>query len=242
VRQDAGAQGGTILVVDDEPRYVRWITVNLQAAGYKVLTAGDGQSALDTAARERPDLLLLDIGLPVLDGLEVCRRIRAFSIVPIIMLTARAGDTDKVAGLDAGADDYLAKPFGPPELLARVRAVLRRSRYVDAPSGEPLIRHEDLSIDLARCEVIRDGQVVSLTPTEYRLLVQLARHPGRVQMPRELLEAVWGSEYREETQHVRLYVSRLRRKIESDPEHPRHLLTKTGIGYLFAASDGPRTS
>ena len=237
MKRDAGGLGGTILVVDDEPRYVRWITVNLQGAGYRVLTAGDGQTALDTTAHERPDLLLLDIGLPVLDGLEVCRRIREFSIVPIIMLTARAGDADKVAGLDAGADDYLAKPFGPPELLARVRAVLRRSRYAEVPTGEPLIRHEGLSIDLARCEVKRDGEIVALTPTEYKLLVQLARHPGRVQMPTELLEAVWGSEYRDETQHVRLYVSRLRRKIEADPERPRHLLTRTGIGYLFAAPD-----
>jgi DNA-binding response OmpR family regulator len=237
VKQDAGGANGTVLVVDDEPRYVRWITVNLQGAGYKVLTASDGQAALDTTAHDRPDLLLLDIGLPVLDGLEVCRRIREFSIVPIIMLTARAGDADKVAGLDAGADDYLAKPFGPPELLARVRAVLRRARYAEAPTGAPLIRHEDLSIDLARCEVKREGRVVALTPTEYKLLVQLARYPGRVQMPTELLEAVWGSEYRDETQHIRLYVSRLRRKIEANPEHPRHLLTKTGIGYLFAAPD-----
>jgi two-component system, OmpR family, KDP operon response regulator KdpE len=237
VKQEAGGQGGTVLVVDDEPRYVRWITVNLQGSGYRVLTAGDGQAALDTTARERPDLLLLDIGLPVLDGLEVCRRIREFSIVPIIMLTARAGDPDKVAGLDAGADDYLAKPFGPPELLARVRAVLRRSRYGEASTGDPLIRHDELTIDRAKCEVRRDGQLVALTPTEYKLLVQLARHPGRVQMPSELLEAVWGSEYREETQHVRLYVSRVRRKIEADPERPRHLLTKTGIGYLFAAPD-----
>jgi two-component system, OmpR family, KDP operon response regulator KdpE len=204
VKQDAGGQGGTILVVDDEPRYVRWITVNLQGSGYRVLTAGDGQAALDAAARERPDLLLLDIGLPVLDGLEVCRRIREFSIVPIIML---------------------------------MRAVLRRSRYGEGSTGDPLIRHDELTIDRAKCEVRRDGQIVALTPTEYKLLVQLARHPGRVQMPSELLEAVWGSEYREETQHVRLYVSRVRRKIEADPERPRHLLTKTGIGYLFAAPD-----
>ncbi len=226
-----------ILVVDDEPRYVRWITVNLRASGYRVLTAGDGQAALDTTARERPDLILLDIGLPELDGLEVCRRIREFSIVPIIMLTARAADADKVAGLDAGADDYLAKPFGPPELLARVRAVLRRARYANTPIGEPLLRHAELTIDFARCEVRRDDQIVALTPTEYKLLVQLARHAGRVLMPADLLEAVWGPEYRDETQHVRLYVSRLRRKIEVDPEHPRHLLTKAGIGYLFAGPE-----
>jgi two-component system KDP operon response regulator KdpE len=233
VRQ-AAEPGATILVVDDEPRYVRWITVNLQGSGYRVLTAGDGQAALDATARDRPDLLLLDIGLPVLDGLEVCRRIREFSIVPIIMLTARAADADKVAGLDAGADDYLAKPFGPEELLARVRAALRRARYADVPAGDPVLRHDGLTIDFARCEVRRDGELIALTPTEYKLLLQLARHAGRVLLPADLLTAVWGPEYREETQHVRLYISRLRRKIEPDPEHPRYLLTKPGIGYLFA--------
>lgn len=181
--------------------------------------------------------MLLDIGLPLLDGLEVCRRVREFSTVPIIMLTARAAEADTVAGLDAGADDYLAKPFGPPELLARVRAALRRARYAEAPAGEPVFRHGDLSIDYTRCEVRRDGAPVSLTPTEYKLLVCLARRAGRVMMPEELLRSVWGPEYGEETQHVRLYVSRLRRKIEPDPERPIHILTRTGIGYLFAAPE-----
>lgn len=223
-----------ILVVDDEPRYVRWITVNLQASGYRVLTATDGLQAVERTAAEQPDLVLLDIGLPGLDGLEACRQIREFSTVPIIMLTARAAEADKVAGLDAGADDYLAKPFGPPELLARVRAALRRVRYHEAPAWEPILRHDDLSIDFARCEVSWAGAPVSLTPTEYRLLAYLARRAGRVVLPEEVLAAVWGPEYREETQHVRLYVSRLRRKIEPDPEHPRYVLTKSGIGYLFA--------
>ena len=224
----------TILVVDDEPRYVRWISVNLRASGYRVLTAADGQTALDLTAGERPDLVLLDIGLPVLDGLEVCRRIREFSTVPIVMLTAKAGEADKVAGLDAGADDYLPKPFGPPELMARVRAILRRARYAESPTAEPLFQHGDLAIDFARHTVSRGGEPIDLTPTEYKLLVQLARHAGRVLVPEELLAAVWGPEYREETQHVRLYVSRLRRKIEPDPEQPRYVLTKPGIGYLFA--------
>jgi two-component system, OmpR family, KDP operon response regulator KdpE len=224
----------TILVVDDEPRYVRWISVNLRASGYRVLTAADGHTALDLTAGERPDLVLLDIGLPVLDGLEVCRRIREFSTVPIVMLTAKAGEADKVAGLDAGADDYLPKPFGPPELMARVRAILRRARYAESPTAEPLFQHGDLAIDFARHTVSRGGEPIDLTPTEYKLLVQLARHAGRVLVPEELLAAVWGPEYREETQHVRLYVSRLRRKIEPDPEQPRYVLTKPGIGYLFA--------
>ena len=224
----------TILVVDDEPRYVRWITVNLRASGHRVLTASDGEQAIEVTAREKPDLVLLDIGLPLLDGLEACRRIREFSTVPIIMLTARAAEADKVAGLDAGADDYLAKPFGPPELLARVRAVLRRARFSAAPAADPVFRHAGLSVDYARCEVRRDGDVVALSPTEYRLLVHLTRHAGRVVLPEELLAAVWGPEYREETQHVRLYISRLRRKVEPDPDHPRYVLTKPGIGYLFA--------
>jgi two-component system, OmpR family, KDP operon response regulator KdpE len=232
-----GEVAATILIVDDEPRYVRWISVNLRASGYQVLTAADGQSALEVTALERLDLVLLDIGLPVLDGLEVCRRIREFSTVPIIMLTARAAEADKVAGLDAGADDYLTKPFGPPELQARVRAALRRGRYAAAPAGEPVFRHDDLTIDFTRCEVRRDGEPVALTPTEYKLLVHLARHAGRVLLPDELLAAVWGPEYREETQHVRLYVSRLRRKIERDPEQPRHVLTRPGIGYLFASPE-----
>ena len=226
--------GAVILVVDDEPRYVRWITVNLRASGYRVLTASDGQAALEAAAAERPDLVLLDIGLPLMDGLEVCRRIREFSTVPIIMLTAKAAEADKVAGLDAGADDYLPKPFGPPELMARVRAALRRSRYAESPTAEPVFHHGDLAIDFARHEVRHAGEPVTLTPTEYKLLVQLARHAGRVLLPEQLLAAVWGPEYREETQHVRLYVSRLRRKIEPDPDHPRYVLTKPGIGYLFA--------
>ena len=227
----------TILIADDEPRYVRWITLNLQASGYRVLSAADGEASLETTARERPDLVLLDIGLPRLDGLDACRRIRQFSTVPIIMLTARAAESDKVAGLDAGADDYLTKPFGPPELLARVRAALRRARYAEAPAQEPLFRHLELTIDFTRAEVRRDGELVTLTPTEYKLLVCLARQPGRVLLPEELLAAVWGPEYRDETQHVRLYVSRLRRKIEVDPERPRHVLTRTGIGYQLAAPD-----
>lgn len=231
---EARDPGATILVVDDEPRYVRWITVNLRAEGYRVLAAADGVVAVESTAAERPDLVLLDIGLPRLDGLEACRQIREFSTVPIIMLTAKAAEADKVAGLDAGADDYLAKPFGPPELLARVRAALRRARYAEAPAAEPVLRHGDLAIDYARHEVTRGGTVLALTPTEYKLLVQLARQAGRVLLPADLLAAVWGPEYREETQHVRLYVSRLRQKIEPDPEHPRYVLTKPGIGYMFA--------
>ena len=235
----ADEPAATVLVVDDEPRYLRWISVNLRASGYRVLNAADGQAALEMAASEQPDLILLDIGLPIMSGLEVCRGIREFSTVPIIMVTAKAAEADTVAGLDAGADDYLAKPFGPPELLARVRAALRRARYAEAPTSEPLFQHGDLTIDYARHLVLRGGEPLALTPTEYKLLVRLARNAGRVLLPEELLAAVWGPEYREETQHVRLYVSRLRRKIEPDPEHPRYVLTRAGIGYFFAAPDEP---
>ena len=234
---DTAGANAKILVVDDEPRYVRWIALTLRGSGYHVLEARDGVTALELSATNQPDLILLDVGLPGLDGLEVCRRVRAFSTVPIIMLTARAAEADKVAGLDAGADDYLGKPFGPPELLARVRAALRRARYADAPSTEPVFRHDGLEIDYARCEVRRGGDVIALTPTEYRLLVQLARQAGRVILPEELLLAVWGPEYQGEPQHVRLYISRLRRKIEADPEHPQFILSKPGIGYLFANPD-----
>ena len=232
---DAPGPPASILVVDDEPRYVRWITITLHGSGYRVLQAGDGVTALELTAVNTPDLILLDVGLPGLDGLEVCRRVRTFSTVPIIMLTARAAEADKVAGLDAGADDYLGKPFGPPELLARVRAALRRARYAEAPAAEPVYRHDGLEIDYARCEVRRGDDVLALTPTEYRLLVHLARQAGRVILPEELLAAVWGPEYRDEPQHVRLYISRLRRKVEADPDHPRHILTRPGIGYIFAS-------
>ena len=224
----------TVLVVDDEPRYVRWISLNLRGAGYRVLEAADGPGAVESTAQHQPDLLLLDVGLPGFDGLEVCRRVRDFSSLPIIILTAKAAESDKVAGLDAGADDYLAKPFGPPELLARVRAALRRARLADAPDSPPLVRYGALTIDYARAEVRRGEEPVALTPTEYRLLAHLAQRAGRVVLPDELLASVWGPEYRDENQHVRLYVSRLRRKLEPDPDHPRYILTKPGIGYLFA--------
>jgi DNA-binding response OmpR family regulator len=192
---------------------------------------------VDSTAQHQPDLMLLDIGLPGFDGLEVCRRVRDFSSLPIIILTAKAAEADKVAGLDAGADDYLAKPFGPPELLARVRAALRRARLAEVPASPPVLHHADLSIDYTRCEVRRGGEMVALTPTEYRLLAHLAQRAGRVVLPDELLAAVWGPEYRDENQHVRLYVSRLRRKLEPDPDHPRYILTKPGIGYVFGLSE-----
>lgn len=228
----------TILVVDDEARYVRWISLNLEGAGYRVLSAGDGASAIQQAAASPLDLILLDLGLPVLDGFTVCARIREFSDVPIIMLTARAEEHDKVRGLDSGADDYLVKPFGPPELLARVRAVLRRVPRGGAPAvpqASPRFQVGELEIDFSQHLVKLRGRQVDLSPTEYRLLAHLARHAGKVVVSDALLNAVWGPEYRDELQHVRLYVSRVRRKIEDDPEHPRYVLTRPGIGYMLVA-------
>ena len=232
------AQRQTVLIVDDEPRYVRLIAVNLEASGFAVLSARDGQSALDLAAARQPDLVLLDIGLPVLDGFEVCRRIREFSDAPIIMLTAKAGEADKVRGLDAGADDYLTKPFGPGELLARIRAVLRRARLPEDQRPAPVFRAGELTVDFAQHLVRLGEREVPLTPTEYKLLAQLARHAGRVVATEALLHRIWGPEYGDETQHVRLYVSRLRQKLEDDPEHPRWIVTRPGVGYMLQVPSG----
>lgn len=222
-----------VLIVDDEPRYVRLIAVNLEASGYETLAARDGKSAVEVAAAQKPDLVLLDIGLPVMDGFEACRRIREFSASPIIMLTAKAGEADKVRGLDAGADDYLTKPFGPAELLARIRAVLRRVTLSEEQRASPTFTAGDLNIDFVQHRVHVGGRDVALSPTEYKLLAELARHAGRIVPTETLLHRIWGPEYGEETQHVRLYVSRLRQKIEVDPEHPRWVTTRPGIGYML---------
>ncbi len=222
-----------VLVVDDEPRYVRLITINLESSGYSVVAARDGLTAVQLAAQRSPSIILLDVGLPVLDGIEACRRIREFSATPIIMLTAKAGEADKVRGLDAGADDYLTKPFGPAELLARMRAVLRRSSLPDDQLTEPTFTSGTLSIDYSQHRVTIAGKEINLSPTEYKLLMNLAQNAGKVMVTETLLHRIWGREYGEETQHVRLYVSRLRQKIEDDPEHPKWIITRPGVGYMF---------
>jgi len=224
-----------VLVVDDEPRYIRAIQVNLEARDYKVLTAGDGQAAIDLAAREEPDLILLDIRMPGLDGYEVCRRIREFSAVPIIMLTALADSDDKVKGLDLGADDYVTKPFSAKELLARVRAVLRRADLADQQPPQPSFRAGDLLVDFARQRVFVGDQEIHLTPTEYRLLCELVRKAGQVLVPEHLLEKVWGVGYVGESRLVWRAIHRLRQKIERDPQNPRYIQTRPGIGYIFAS-------
>ncbi|NIO69846.1 MAG: response regulator [Anaerolineae bacterium] len=223
-----------ILVVDDEPRYVRAIQINLEASGYEVLAARDGQTAIELAASEEPDLILLDIRMLGLDGYEVCRRIREFSAVPIIMLTALAEDADKVKGLDMGADDYVTKPFSADELLARVRAVLRRVELSERQNPCPTFQAGDLLVDFARQRVFAFGQEANLTPTEYRLLCELVRQAGRVLVPEYLLEKVWGMGYEGENHLLWQAVHRLRRKIERDPRNPKYIQTRPGIGYVFA--------
>jgi DNA-binding response OmpR family regulator len=223
-----------ILVVDDEPRYIRAIQINLEASGYEVINARDGQTAIELAASEKPDLILLDIRMVGLDGYEVCRRIREFSAVPIIMLTALAEDADKVAGLDVGADDYVTKPFSADELLARVRAVLRRVELSERQDPSSTFQAGDLLVDLAQQRVFVRSQEVNLTPTEYRLLCELVRQAGRVLVPEYLLEKVWGMGYEGENRLLWQAVHRLRRKIERDPRNPQHIQTRPGIGYVFA--------
>ncbi len=226
----------TILVAEDDARMLRLVQRNLELGGYRVVTAGDGLRALELAESEPCSLLVLDIMMPGLDGLEVCRRVREFSSVPIVIITARNAERDVVLGLDAGADDYLTKPFGAPELLARVRAVLRRS-HLDPSSAETRRashRCGDLEIDFSQHQVTVRGKVVSLTPTEYRILSQLAQHAGRVLTHEELLSKVWGPAYKDETHLLRVNMSRLRDKIEQDRGQPRYILSRPGLGYLLA--------
>jgi two-component system KDP operon response regulator KdpE len=222
-----------ILVVDDEPRYIRAMQANLEARGYEVLAAQNGQTAIELARRRQPDLILLDIRMPGLDGYEVCRRVREFSPVPIIMLTALSDEVNKVKGLDTGADDYMTKPFSIAELLARVRAALRRAELSKQPESSPTFQVGDLLVDFSRRRVFVGGQEVSLTPTEYRLLCELARQAGRVLMPDYLLKKVWGIEHVKDARLVWQVMHRLRRKIERDPQNPRYIQTRAGMGYIL---------
>jgi DNA-binding response OmpR family regulator len=226
-----------ILVVDDEARYVRAIRFNLEASGYEVVTAQDGETAIALVSEKEPDLVLLDVKMPGMDGLEACRRIREFSAVPIIMLTALAQDADKVKGLDTGADDYVTKPFSAEELLARVRAALRRIDLGRGLVASSLFQAGDLRVDFARQRVFIGDQEADLTPTEYRLLCELVRQAGRVLVPEHLLTKVWGVGYEGETSLVWQAIHRLRRKIEPDPSNPQYIHTKPGIGYVFESPE-----
>jgi two-component system KDP operon response regulator KdpE len=221
----------TILVVDDEPQILRALRVNLRVREYDVHTAATGTEALQQAARHPPDLVILDLGLPDLDGVEVIGGLRGWTSAPIIVLSGRADSTDKVAALDAGADDYVTKPFGMEELLARMRAVGRRAL---GDGDEPQYRIGDLVVDLAARRVIRpDGADIRLTPTEWHLLEVLLRHPGKLLGRQYLLREVWGPGYSDAAGNLRLYMAQLRRKLEPDPSRPRWLLTEPGMGYRF---------
>ncbi len=221
----------TILVVDDEPQLVRALRGYLEQAGYRVVTAGDGPTALVQYKHERPDLVLLDLNLPGLDGLEVARRLRTMAEVPIIMVTARVEETDRLIGLELGADDYITKPFSPREVVARVRAVLRRA---EGPRATPeVLRVADLTIDLSRHTLKRGEALLDVTPTEFNLLVALAREPGRVFTRLQLLEVVQGDAFEGYERTVDAHVKNLRAKLEPDPKQPRYILTVYGVGYKF---------
>lgn len=222
-----------ILVVDDEPRMTRFIRMNLELEGYQVVEAHNGLEALDKVRTNLPDLVILDVMMPELDGFETLETLREVSSVPVIMLTVRADEEDKVRGLELGADDYVIKPFGTRELTSRVKAVLRRTRGPVMPEEAILRIDNRLSIDFNNHEVIVEGQHTKLRPTEFRLLYHLVENAGWVMPHETLLAKVWGHEYHDEIQYLRLYVTYLRQKIEADPSHPHYILTERGVGYRF---------
>ncbi|MDQ2902168.1 MAG: response regulator transcription factor [Ktedonobacteraceae bacterium] len=232
------AKKTTILTADDDPQLLRLVTRNLQLEGYEVIAVSDGQQALEQIEQHSPDLVLLDVMMPKMDGFAVCQRVREFSAVPVIIVTARGQDQDKVRGLDLGADDYLTKPFSVDELLARVRAVLRRTQFTAQESAQALRTTSiigELTVDYAQHMVLMKDREIPLTPTEYRIISYLVQNAGRVVTQDLLLEHVWGIEYVGESHMLQVNINRLRRKIEDDPTHPRYLLTKVGVGYLINA-------
>ena len=229
-------QGARILVVDDEAPILRVVSANLERQGFQAETAGSGQQALRAYRQHAPDLILLDLGLPDMDGLEVIRAVRAQTSTPIIVLTVRGGEREKVAALDLGADDYLTKPFGLEELLARIRVELRHAAR-PASGAEAVFRTGELAVDVEHRRVLVGGREVHLTPTEYELLKVFVAHPNKVLTDRMLLQSVWGPGYDDENNYLHVYVKRLRRKIEPDPPAPRYLVTEPGVGYRLIADD-----
>lgn len=224
-----------ILVVDDEPQILRVMRATLPARGYEVRTAPGGAEALDELQKEIPDLIILDLVMPNVSGLEVCRRVREFSSVPIIVLSAKEFESDKVAALDMGADDYVMKPFGLDELLARVRAMLRRLSQSDEQRSRLIVGDLTIDSDTRRVEV--GGREVKLTPKEFEVLTYLASNAGKVVTRRALLQAVWGAESTEQSNYLRVFINQLRNKIEADPQHPSHILTEPWVGYKFMANE-----
>ncbi|QZN86821.1 response regulator [Cellulomonas sp. C5510] len=230
-----------ILIADDDPQILRALRITLRARGYEILTATDGTSALNQAIEHKPDLYLLDLGMPRLDGVEVIAGLRGWTSAPILVLSGRTGSADKVEALDAGADDYVTKPFGVDELLARIRALTRRATAAPGADAEPLVRLGPVTIDLTATTATRDGsppEPVRLTPTEWRILEILVRNAGRLVTRQSLLREIWGSEHVTDTGYLRLYLSQLRKKLEPDPSAPRYLLTEPGMGYRFDPSGG----
>ena len=227
-----------VLIVEDELQILRGLRTNLSARGYEVDAAPDGETALDLAARHRPDVVILDLGLPGIDGLDVIRGLRAWTAVPIIVLSARAQEPEKIAALDAGADDYVTKPFGMGELLARLRAAERRA--TPASLGDrAVVRTPAFAIDLAAGKVTDTaGDPIHLTPTEWHLIEILVRHTGKLVSQRHLLQEVWGPRYGDETNYLRVYMAQIRRKLEPEPAHPRYFITEAGMGYRFEVGEG----
>ncbi len=217
-----------VLIADDDPQLVRALRITLAAHGYDVVAAPDGQAAIALAAKEHPDIVMVDLGMPRLDGIRVIEALRGWTAVPIIVVSGRTGSADKVEALDAGADDYVTKPFQIDELLARLRALSRRRT---ASANEPVVSFGEVSVDLAAKLVTRGGAPVHLTPTEWRILEFLARNAGALVTRQALLKDIWGTEQVTDTGYLRLYLSQLRKKLEADPAHPRHLLTESGMGY-----------
>ncbi len=228
----SGFSGKTVLVVDDESRMVEFIAMNLELEGFRVVRAANGSEALEKASREHPDLVLLDIMMPEMDGFETLEGLRETSSVPVIFLTAKNEEVDRIKGLDLGADDYITKPFSPRELVSRIRAVLRRTEPAAVTTSEIVVDSE-LRVNFDQRKVIVRGQEVRLRPTEYRLLYQLVTNAGKLLTHEVLLSRVWGAEYRDEDQYVRLYITYLRQKIEKDSKNPKYILSERGLGYRF---------
>lgn len=229
----------TILVVDDELLYRRLLQVNLEKEGYNVVSVRNGEEALEYLSTQEPDVVLLDVMMPKLDGFSTCERIRQFSNVPVIMLTARSEEQDRVRGLNIGADDYVTKPFSATELVARVRAILRRVQGVDYSIQSRFFVHGNLRIDFARAEVKKDNRIINLSATEYRLLIQLAQNLGQVMTTEELLKNIWGIQYKEDKEILWVTIARLRQKLETDPHTPVHIVTRPGLGYYMPQPEKP---
>ena len=222
-----------ILVVDDEKLYRHLLQINLETEGYEVITASNGEEGVDMVSKKHPDLVILDVMMPKLDGFSALERIRQFSEVPVIMLTGKNEEPDRVKGLNSGADDYVSKPFSATELIARVRSVLRRSLSTEKSKASRFFNHGDLKIDLARAEVWRDENPIFLSATEYKLLIQFAHNVGKVLSAEELLSAIWGPQYSQDKEILWVSIARLRQKIEKDSHNPTHIVTRSGLGYLM---------